>query len=144
MKLWGQILCQIGFHGMPLNVWGKNFYPNFHLKNRQNLRIRWGHTLSLNISKVGKDFFLWKFSLFVTIFSWFHVKISISLRMQAFWKKVCQKTSFQRLCFFGILLNFVGLWCPNHLTYTNSWGINVRMISISSIWHLFFEILRTW
>ena len=50
---------------------------------------------------------------------------------------------FSVLDFFGKMLNFVGMWCPSHLSYTNSWGINGKIISISFIWDLLFWNVAT-
>ena len=81
----------------------------------------------------------------MAIWSWFHGKIIIGLRMTAFWKKVCQKQVFSACekgaffsvsVYFGNMPNFAGLWCPNHLTHRDSWGIIGKIISIAFIWYL--------
>ena len=81
----------------------------------------------------------------MAICSWFHGKISLSLQMTAFWKKVCQKqvfcacengAFFSLLDFFGKKPNFAGLWCPNYLTQGHSWGIIGKIISVAFIWYL--------
>ena len=81
----------------------------------------------------------------MAICSWFHGKISLSLQMTAFWKKVCQKqvfcacengAFFSLLDFFGKMPNFAGLWCPNYLTQGYSWGIIGKIISVAFIWYL--------
>ena len=55
----------------------------------------------------------------------------------------CEKGAFFSLFeFFRKLPNFAGLWCPNHLTYRDSWGIYGKIISISFIWYLFLYFYR--
>ena len=38
--------------------------------------------------------------------------------------------------YFGKMLNFAMLWCPNHLTRRHSWGIIGKIISVAFIWYL--------
>ena len=81
----------------------------------------------------------------MAIWSWFHGKNFIGLRMIAFWKKVypkkvfsaCEKGAFFSVSvYFGNMPNFAGLWCPNRLTHRDSWGIIGKIISIAFIWYL--------
>ena len=78
----------------------------------------------------------------VAIWSCFHEKI---FEWQLFGKK-CAKESFFSACekgaffsisvYFGNMPNFAGLWCPNHLTHRDSWGIIGKIISVAFIWYL--------
>ena len=81
----------------------------------------------------------------MAIWSWFHGKNFIGLRMIAFWKNGCQNQVFSASekgaffsisVYFGIMPNFAGLWCPNHLTHRDSWGIIKKIISVAFIWYL--------
>ena len=83
--------------------------------------------------------------VFVAILSCFHGKISIGLWMRAVWKKVCQKQVFSACekgaffsvsVYFGNMPNFAGLWCLNHVTHRDSWGIIGKIISVAFIWYL--------
>ena len=103
------------------------------------IQIFWFYFLSLKIWKI------------VAICRWFHGNIFICLWTIAFWKKVCHKQVFstcEKGAFFSVfeffrkMPNFAGLWCPNHLTYRDSWGVYEKIISISFIWHLFFTGLH--
>ena len=67
------------------------------------------------------------------------------LEWQLFEKKVrpkqvfsaCEKGAFFSVSFyFGNMPNFAGLWCPNHLTHRDSWGIIGKIISVAFIWYL--------
>ena len=118
------------------------------LLKRVNFFICRVHSSSLNNFKMDWDkltFFHWKVRVFVAIWSWFHGKIFIGLGMTAFWKKVCQKEVFSAcekgalfsvLVYFRNMSNFARLWCPNHLTHRDSWGIIGKIISIAFIWYL--------
>ena len=78
----------------------------------------------------------------VAIWSCFHEKI---FEWQLFEKK-CAKKSFFSACekgaffsvsvYFGKMLNFAGLWCLNHVTHRDSWGIIGKIISVAFIWYL--------
>ena len=81
----------------------------------------------------------------MAIWSWFHGKIFIGLGMTAFWKKMCQKEVFSACekgaffsvsVYFGNMPHFARLWCPNHLTHRDSWGIIGKIISVAFIWYL--------
>ena len=49
----------------------------------------------------------------------------------------CEKGAFFSVSFyFGNMPNFAGLWCPNHLTHRDSWGIIGKIISVAFIWYL--------
>ena len=65
------------------------------------------------------------------------------IEWQHFEKKNCAKNRFSGK-FFRKVLNFAGLWCPNWLIHTDPWGINRKMISISYIWYLFFQLCHGW
>ena len=64
----------------------------------------------------------------------------------SFLKKKCAKNKFLVLVkkvhffsvsvYFGNMPNFAGLWCPNHLTYRDSWGIIGKIISVAFIGYL--------
>ena len=64
----------------------------------------------------------------------------ISLKCTAKLQIISRKCTFVKGAFyqfFILFFNFLGLWCPNHLTYTNSWDIIWMIIAISFVWHLF-------
>ena len=76
---------------------------------------------------------------------WFHEKTFVGLRMTACWKKVSEKqvsSAYEKGAFFSVSVypgnmpNFAGLWCPNHLTHRDSWGIIGKIISVAFIWYL--------
>ena len=65
--------------------------------------------------------------------------------MTAFLKKVrqkeiftaCEKGAFFSVSvYFGNMPNFARLWCLNHLTHRDSWGIIGKIISVAFIWYL--------
>ena len=63
----------------------------------------------------------------------------ISLKCTAKLQIISRKCTFVKGAFyqfFILFFNFLGLWCPNHLTYTNSWGINGKITSIIHVVHL--------
>ena len=44
----------------------------------------------------------------------------------------------------GKMLNFAGLWCPNHLTYTNSWGVSLERQYPYLLFGTYFLKLNNW
>ena len=120
------------------------------LLKRVNFFISWVHSSSLNNFKMDWD----KLSLlsftenleYLWLFGVGFMEKSLSVfEGQLFEKKVCQKQVFSACekgaffsvsVYFGNMPNFAGLWCPNHLTHRDSWGIIGKIISIVFIWYL--------
>ena len=67
-------------------------------------------------------------------------------KMRPLFEKKCAKNKFLVLVkkvhylafsvYFGNMPNFAGLWCLNHVTHRDSWGIIGKIISIAFIWYL--------
>ena len=59
-----------------------------------------------------------------SVFQWqhYHEKRVPLTSFQRLWRTV-DWAFFSTFNLFGKMFNFAGLWCSNHLTHTNSWGI---------------------
>ena len=94
-------------------------------------------------------FLLWKFRIFVAIWSWFQANNLFGLEMRAFWKKMTKKLVFgdqekgplfSHFQYFAKMPVFVRLLWPHQLTYNNLQGISRKTMSISFIWYQLFWI----
>ena len=92
----------------------------------ENLRYMWPFTIGF----MQKSW---------SVFEWQHVEKKCAKKRQKQVFSACEKGAFFSLLdIFGKMLNFAGLWCPNHLTYIDSWGIIGKIIFVSFIWYVFY------